>query len=198
MFTNYAINKQVVILIAWFIFATNLMFNTVVGATSVGATAVTSGSWPSEEQAKPIVLSIEFTEPMLEAIQASVPLSLELDLVYITERLLINNYSLLEQHQIVITKHALSNRYMVNTDNNLKPHIFSTVEAARQHIAQEALRLFAEYHQRHQALASSADSAAYLKLSLNKLSLPGPVRLTAFFTRQWDFNTGWIKWNSAS
>lgn len=143
-------------------------------------------------------LDIQFTPQMLEAIDSGVPLSLELRLVFITPRWFINNHSLPEQHQFQLTRHALSNRYMVRQNGQSRPLLFATFSGLRDYVRTESLRLFEHYAISHANVVTSENSKPYLRLALNKVELPGPVRIAAFASGQWDFDTGWISWEFAN
>lgn len=95
-----------------------------------------------------------------------------------------------DQHQFVVTHHALSNRYIVHQDQQTKQHSFRSLRASMNYISSEAQRLFGEH--------LSRDPRYEIRLSLSKYQLPGPIRLSAFLSDDWDLDTGWVKWDSAS
>ncbi len=140
-------------------------------------------------------LNISFTEQMREAVSNGVPLSIELDFTYITPRLLLDNHSVTQRHQFKIMRHALSNRFMVLHNDKSRPELFATFLGITDYIGSESIRLFSDYTQETKNLITSDESVAHLRLALDKYKLPGPVRLSAFVSNQWDFDTGWITWD---
>ncbi len=140
-------------------------------------------------------LEVGFTPQMQDALASGVPLSIELDFVYITPRILLDNHSLLVRHEFKLQKHALSNRFMVLHNNEPRPELFATLVGLNDYLSAESLRLFAKYIKEHQATVTSDASVPHLRLVLDKFKLPGPVRLSAFVSNQWEFDTGWITWD---
>jgi hypothetical protein len=140
-------------------------------------------------------IELSFTQQMRDALVSGVPLNLELDFVYITPRLFVDNHSLFERHAYEIKRHALSNRYMVLHNHETRPQLFATLIGLTDHLGSESLRLFAQYSRLHEAQVTTEASVPHLRLALDKYKLPGPVRLGAFVSNQWEFDTGWITWD---
>lgn len=93
-------------------------------------------------------------------------------------------------HRYTLKRHALSNRYIVTTDETSTPRIFRSAWEATNYIAEQASKLLESY--------SSDDQAYAMRISLNKYDLPTPMRLKAFIASSWDIDTGWIQWASAN
>ena len=93
-------------------------------------------------------------------------------------------------HRFVLTRHALSNRYIVKLDTNESPNMFRSVDEAVLFITQRSQTLLESY--------SSAETPYSMRLTLNKYELPAPMRLKAFIADEWDIDTGWINWTSAN
>lgn len=142
-----------------------------------------------------VELDVNFTPQMQVALASGVPLSIELDFVYITPRILLENHSLLTRHEFKLERHALSNRFMVSHNNAARPELFATLIGLNDYLSAESLRLFAKYIKEHQPSVTSNSSVPHLRLALDKFKLPGPVRLSAFVSNQWEFDTGWITWD---
>ena len=130
-----------------------------------------------------------------EALQGGVSLAIQVELVYITPSFLLDNHSLNETHQFHIAHHTLSNRYMVHRDQETRPQLFATLDGLQEQIGVEAIRLMEQYIAKHRSIAAQSSAKPHLRLALNKAALPGPVRLSAFISKQWDFDTGWILWD---
>ncbi|MEM7358111.1 MAG: DUF4390 domain-containing protein [Pseudomonadota bacterium] len=90
-----------------------------------------------------------------------------------------------KDHRFAIQRHALSNRYIVKRDDLDTPHIFLSITEATNYIAAQSVMLLEFYH--------DADNPYSMRLSLNKFDLPGPMRLNAFLSSDWDLDTGWLE-----
>jgi len=93
-----------------------------------------------------------------------------------------------ENHTFSLTRHSLSNRYLVRTNNAITPKNFHTIGEATSYIIEQSQTFFNLY--------SNDKDSAQMRLSLNKFKLPGPIRLNAFTASHWNFDTGWILWSS--
>lgn len=89
------------------------------------------------------------------------------------------------RHKFEIQRHALSNRYVVRKDDLETPRIFRSAPQAMNYIADQARLLLDNYQQDSLALQ--------MRISLNQYSLPGPMRLNAFLSEQWDIDSGWVQ-----
>ena len=141
---------------------------------------------PEPSQSFDIKLSDEVTQ----AINSGVPLSFSCQLAVRESFWLFSINKQQKNHHFLLTRHALSNRYIVKYDNLDTPHIFRTVSEATNYIALQAESLLELY--------SNEQSPFSIRVSLNKFELPGPMRLNAFISESWNLDTGWIVWNSAN
>jgi hypothetical protein len=98
----------------------------------------------------------------------------------------IERSSNVKEHRFSLMRHALSNRYIVKQDELDTPHIFRSLAEANNYIAVQTVLLLEHYN--------DSNNSYSLRLSLNKFDLPGPMRLNAFLSNAWDFDTGWILW----
>ncbi len=95
-----------------------------------------------------------------------------------------------KDHHFSLTRHALSNRYLVKQDKLDTPHIFRTISEATNYITFQSETLLEFY--------SDEQNPFSIRVFLNKFNLPGPMRLNAFISESWNLDTGWILWTSAS
>jgi len=124
-------------------------------------------------------LTIELSDDVQAAIDSGVSLTFE------NQFALAQNFFL---HDFVVTRHSLSNRYLVHESNNVEPNIFSSMHEAMAHIGETALARFSNYHAQQQPHPSSMHK---MRLRLSKTKLPGPMRL-----KDWDLDSGWKSWHS--
>ena len=129
---------------------------------------------------------IELSAEAEEALDNGV--KLQFNSRYVTRQPILFFYyrRLAHQHKFEIQRHALSNRYVVRKDDLETPRIFRSVSQAMHYIAAQALVLLEFYHEEQQL--------TQMRISLNLYSLPGPMRLNAFLSDQWDVDTGWVDW----
>lgn len=93
-----------------------------------------------------------------------------------------------KQHRFVLTHHALSNRYIVRLDKIQTPNLFRSLAHAVDFMTEQAMELF-DSHNEH-------SHQHHMRISLSKYELPGPMRLNAFISNEWDLDSGWIEWVS--
>lgn len=93
-----------------------------------------------------------------------------------------------KQHRFVLTHHELSDRYIVRQDNLQTPYLFRSLAHAVDFMTEQAVELFDRY--------SDPENQHHMRISLSKFDLPGPMRLNAFISNEWDLDSGWIKWVS--
>lgn len=93
-----------------------------------------------------------------------------------------------DTHRFMVSRHALSNRYLVRLNKAQKPKIFASITQTMAYISRTSKQLFANY--------ADQQSKYKMRLSLSKYELPGPMRLNAFISSDWDLDTGWIAWAS--
>jgi hypothetical protein len=91
-------------------------------------------------------------------------------------------------HRLTLTRHALSNQYIVKVDDLGSPKLFRSITEAVNFISLRSHKLLDSY--------STVETPFYMRISLNKYELPAPMRLKAFISDAWDIDTGWIKWTS--
>ncbi len=75
---------------------------------------------------------------------------------------------------------------MVRKDQQDRQHIFRSLLEAVNFIQSESVTLLGAY--------TKTNEHGQMRIVLNKYELPGPMRLQAFISREWDIDTGWIKW----
>ena len=134
-------------------------------------------------------LAISLSGEVERAVNNGVPLTFISEYALVTQVLFLKIPRNIQSHRFVVTHHALSNRYLVSDGSDLAPHIFSSLSGTMDDVANSAMALFALYH--------SPETPYRMRLRLSKVDLPGPMRLSAFITEDWDINTGWKKWQSA-
>ena len=100
-----------------------------------------------------------------------------------------SRFRTVHQHRFFVQRHSLSNRYIVRRDKLEIPRLFRSIPQAMRYISQQALELLEFY--------KGEDLVLYMRLSLNKYELPGPLRLNAFIAADWDIDTGWMQPPSA-
>lgn len=135
-------------------------------------------------------LSIELSPQAQEAINNGVALKIDCEFANIESYLLLTLASNKKTHYFTLSRHALSNRYIVKRDNLSRPHMFSTIAEATNYITTQAVVLLESY--------TDYDADRKMRLRLNKFELPSPMRLQAFIFDEWDLDTGWLTWNFES
>jgi len=137
-------------------------------------------------------LKIELSEDVQAAIDSGVSLTFENEFAHSENFFFIHWRTNLLKYRFVVTRHALSNSYLVQESNKVEPNIFSSTRESMAFISETALSHFSKY--RSQPSHSTSDHK--MRLRLSKTKLPGPIRLTAFITSDWDLNSGWTSWQS--
>ena len=133
-------------------------------------------------------LEIVLSEETLDAIDSGVSLTFNCEFAYITRWLLFDWKSLRFSHEFTISKHSLSDRYLVHRDDQATPLIFRSSSQGVQYIAKSTQNLFRQY--------VTQDPELELRVSLSKYDLPAPMRLSAFTSKSWEFDSGWKAWQS--
>lgn len=133
---------------------------------------------------------IELSESTIEAIDSGVSLTFVCDFAEISEWFFLKWPSQHKLHRFVISKHALSDRYLVHRDDKPTPSIFRSSSQGVLYMTKSIQALFRDYVQENPDIQ--------LKVSLSKYDLPAPMRLSAFTSKQWSFNSGWGAWQSAN
>lgn len=138
-------------------------------------------------------LKIVLSDEVQQAIDSGVSLTFENEFTRSRLFLFFHWQSDTVKHSYTITRHTLSNRYLVHERNKMEPHIFSSTRETMSYIGETALRRFAEYRSQYPA---SSEDIHRMRLRLSKTRLPGPMRLSAFIAKDWDLDSGWISWQS--
>ncbi|MFT4634498.1 MAG: hypothetical protein ACI854_000421 [Arenicella sp.] len=141
-------------------------------------------------------LKIELSEDVQAAIDSGVSLTFENQYALARHFLIFTWHTKIEQHEFVVTRHTLSNRYLVHQSNKVAPRIFSSTRETMTFISQTALGYFSKYISKHQTQHANSLSEHKMRLRLSKTKLPGPMRLTAFIASDWDLDSGWTSWQS--
>ena len=135
-------------------------------------------------------LSIELSVRAQNAVNNGVSLTFDCDFAHLESFLFLVIPRNKKHHRFTLTRHTLSNRYIVKRDNLDTPHMFRTIPEASNYIVMQAIGLLEFY--------SETDANRKMRLSLNKYELPSPMRLPAFIFNEWDLDTGWVKWEFES
>lgn len=131
-------------------------------------------------------LSIELSDQAQKAINNGVLLTIDCEFATIQSWLFIDRAMNTKKHQFTLSRHTLSNRYIVKRDDFATPHMFRSIPEATDYITKQALVLLESY--------TTYDTQRKMRISLNKFELPGPMRLEAFLLNKWDLDTGWLAW----
>jgi len=139
-------------------------------------------------------LKIELSDDIQKAIDSGVSLTFENEFAHTRRFFFFHWHSELVKHEFVVTRHTLSNLYLVHESNKLEPRNFSSTRETMNYISQAALDRFSKYHSKHPHSLSLSEHE--MRLRLSKTKLPGPMRLTAFIGSDWDLDSGWKVWQS--
>jgi len=141
---------------------------------------------------------IALSEDVQAAIDSGVSLTFENELAHSNRWAFFHWHSHKVVHRFIITRHTLSNRYLLHQDSQLTPRIFSSTRETMAFIGETAIKQFADYHEKWSLDEPSNHKARphRMRLRLSKTKLPGPMRLTAFITSAWNLNSGWKSWQS--
>ncbi len=133
-------------------------------------------------------LLINLSEATRNAIDSGVSLTFICDFAVQKKWWFLTFPSEQQRHKFIISRHSLSNRYLVHRDDKPTPATFRSSSQGVAHISKSVQNLFAAYAREKPAIE--------LKVSLSKYDLPAPIRLTAFTSAQWNFDSGWGQWQS--
>lgn len=136
------------------------------------------------------ILSIELSDHAYQAVNSGVLLTIDCEFANIESWFFLTMVNNKKNHQFTLSRHTLSNRYIVKYDDQSTPHMFRSIPEALNFITSQALILLESY--------SSFDAERRMRISLNKFELPAPMRLQAFLLNQWDLDTGWLAWEYES
>jgi hypothetical protein len=125
------------------------------------------------------------------ALHSGVPLGIRLDVEIIDpRRWWFDNEGASLQQAYQIDYHALSERYLVRNLNSGDQESFGSLPAALEHLGRiERLPLI--------DTAVLEDGRGYyvrLRVSLDQEQFPGPLRLLAFWRRDWSIASEWYRW----
>ncbi len=137
-------------------------------------------------------LKIELSEDIQAAIDSGVSLTFVSEFARIENFFFIHWQSDAIRRDFVVSRHTLSNRYLVHESDILEPHIFSSTRETMTYICETTLARFSKY----QTVQSDSTNKHKMRLRLSKTKLPGPMRLNAFIANDWDLNSGWTSWQS--
>ena len=138
-------------------------------------------------------LRIELSEKVEEAIDGGIELTFKSEFAHIEYFLFLTWPEQVKQHHFTVTRHALSNRYLVRQPSKLAPTMFRSKRETMSFIASQTLALFEQYHK----LDTHNTEPHQMRLRLSITELPGPLRLSAFINSEWDLDSGWNTWQSA-
>ena len=128
----------------------------------------------------------ELSKEAQEAINNGVTLTFNCDFAVRQSYWLFTTEKQNKHHQFLLVRQALSGRYIVKQDTLDTPHLFRTVSEASNYIAAHATALLDTYNDSQHQYS--------MRLYLNKYKLPGPMRLNAFISDEWNLDTGWMLW----
>ena len=132
--------------------------------------------------------TITLSEESQQAIDNGVPLTFICEVAMQKKFAFIKWNEARHTHRFMVSRHALSNRYLVRLNKAQKPKIFASITQTMAYISQTSMELFDNH--------AVQQSKYKMRLSLSKYELPGPMRLNAFISSDWDLDTGWIAWAS--
>ncbi|MFQ3243775.1 MAG: hypothetical protein ACI9SP_000400 [Arenicella sp.] len=141
-------------------------------------------------------LKIELSDDVQAAIDSGVTLTFENQYAHAKHFIFFNWHTEFAVHEFEVTRHTLSNRYLVYESNKVGPRIFSSTRETMTYISRASLSSFSNYIAKHQAHQHHLPSEHKMRLRLSKTKLPGPMRLTAFIASDWDLDSGWTSWQS--
>ena len=137
---------------------------------------------------------IRLTQEVEDAIDGGISLTFECEFAQVERFLFLRWPEQIKLHRFVVTRHALSNRYLVHQNGYWAPRIFSSKSESLNFIANQSMDLFLKYHTEDESLGEGSHE---MRLRLSKTELPAPLRLSAFITKEWDLDSGWKTWESA-
>ena len=161
---------------------------TMVFSSAVIAHAVATASFGISPQDNEI--SITLSEEALSAIDNGVSLTFISEFAVPKQWGFLNWKTQKETHRFVISKHALSDRYHLYENGSPTPKIFRSSSMSVIQVAKVIKRHFIDY--------SEGKPSLVLRVYLSKTELPAPLRMTAFASSQWDYDSGWGQWISTN
>lgn len=136
-------------------------------------------------------LSYQLSPAVTEALQSSVPLTIQLDMEVRRDRSLMWDEVLASlQQRFRLTYHALARQYVVTNLNSDQLHSFPTQDAAFKYMGR--IRDFPLLDR--SLLKSSQRYVVALKVELDIESLPAPLRPHAYLSSDWRLASRWYQW----
>jgi hypothetical protein len=137
------------------------------------------------------VIRYRLSTEALDALHSGVPLGLRLDIEIVDpRRWWFDNEGAALQQAYQLEYHALSERYLVLNINSGEQESFASLFAALEYLGRiERLPLI--------DTAVLDDDRGYdvrLRASLDQEQFPGPLRLLAFWRRDWSIASEWYRW----
>jgi hypothetical protein len=137
------------------------------------------------------VIRYQLSTEALDALHSGVPLGLRLDIEIVDpRRWWFDNEGAALQQAYQLEYHALSERYLVLNLNSGEQESFASLLAALEYLGRiERLPLI--------DTAVLDDDRGYdvrLRASLDQEQFPGPLRLLAFWRRDWSIASEWYRW----
>jgi hypothetical protein len=137
------------------------------------------------------VIGYRLSTEAIDALRSGVPLGLRLDVEIIDpRRWWFDNDSAALRQSFELDYHALSERYIVLNVNRGDQASFASLSAALEYIGRvERLPLI-------DTAVLEDDRGYYVRLraSLDQEQFPGPLRLLAFWRRDWSIASEWYRW----
>lgn len=138
-------------------------------------------------------LKIELSGKVEEAIDSGIALTFESEFAHIERFLFLSWPEQIKQYKFTVSRHTLSNRYLVQDNSKAAPSMFRSKRETMSFIANKTMRLFEQYHD----INAHNNEIHQMRLRLSITDLPGPLRLSAFINNEWDLDSGWNTWQSA-
>lgn len=137
------------------------------------------------------VIGYRLSTEALDALHAGVPLGIRLDIEIVDpRRWWFDNEGAALQQAYQLEYHALSERYLVRSINSGEQESFASLIAALEYLGRiERLPLI-------DTAVLDDDRGYYVRLraSLDQEQFPGPLRLLAFWRRDWSIASEWYRW----
>jgi hypothetical protein len=137
------------------------------------------------------VIGYRLSSEALGALHSGVPLGFRLDIEIIDpRRWWFDSEGAALQQAYQLEYHALSERYLVLNTNSGEQESFASLPAALEYLGRiERLPLL-------DAAVLDDDRGYYVRLraSLDQEQFPGPLRLLAFWRRDWSIASEWYRW----
>jgi hypothetical protein len=126
-----------------------------------------------------------------EALQAGVPLNIRLDVeINHTRRLWFDSTDAELRQRFQLEYHALSERYIVLNVNSGQQESFGSLFSALSYLGRVDMLPLIDAA----LLEQNRDYRIRLRAVLDQERFPGPLRLLAFWRRDWSLGSGWYQW----